>query len=130
MLILALMSALAIAVPPPDFVHDVRPFLERSCFGCHGPQKQKSGYRLDVRHIALKGGDSGDAAIVPHDAKKSPLIRYVSGEDEDMLMPPNQSGKPRPHVGGSRNASGVGSTLDPPGPEELPGASRRCETPL
>ena len=95
MLILALMNALAIAVPPPDFVKDVRPILERSCLGCHGPEKQKSGYRLDVREIALKGGDSGEAAIVPHDSAKSPLIRYVSGDDEEMLMPPTKSGKSR-----------------------------------
>ena len=32
---------------------------------------------------------------MPHDAKASPLIRYVSGEDEDMLMPPKKSDKPR-----------------------------------
>ena len=96
MLILVLMNALAIAVPPPDYVNDVRPILERSCLGCHGPEKKKkSGYRLDVRDNALKGGDSGEAAIVPHSAKTSPLIRYVSGEDEDMLMPPEQSGKAR-----------------------------------
>ena len=39
-----------------DFARDVRPILEKSCFGCHGPDKQKSGYRLDVRDVALKGG--------------------------------------------------------------------------
>jgi mono/diheme cytochrome c family protein len=74
-----------------DFARDVRPILEKSCFGCHGPDKQKSGYRLDVRDAALKGGESGERAIVPHDAKGSPLIRYVSGEDEDLLMPPKKS---------------------------------------
>src|SRR5678815_3592696 len=63
----------------PDYARDVRPLLERSCFGCHGPQKQKSDFRLDVREIALKGGESGKPAIVPHNAKASPLIRYVSG---------------------------------------------------
>ena len=61
----------------------------------HGPEKQKSGYRLDVRDIALRGGDSGEAAIVPHDAKRSPLIRFVSGEDEELLMPPKKSTAPR-----------------------------------
>ena len=79
----------------PDFARDVRPILERSCFGCHGPEKQKSGYRLDVRDIALKGGDSGHAAILPHNAKASPLIRFVSGEDEDTVMPPKKSTVPR-----------------------------------
>ncbi len=83
------------AYSAPDFARDVRPILERSCFGCHGPDKQKSGYRLDVRDVALKGGESGDAAIIPHSAAKSPLIRYVSGEDEEKLMPPKKSDKPR-----------------------------------
>ena len=63
-----------------DFVREVRPILEQHCYECHGSEKQKNGYRLDVRDIALKGGDSGEAAIRPHDAKQSPLIRLVSGE--------------------------------------------------
>ena len=83
------------AFAAPDFARDVRPILEKSCYGCHGPEKQKNGYRLDVRDIAIKGGESGEAAIVPHDSKKSALIRFVSGEDEDMLMPPKKSDKPR-----------------------------------
>ena len=78
----------------PDFAREVRPILDRSCFGCHGPEKQKSGYRLDVRDIALKGGDTGKPAIIPHNAKASPLIRYVSGEDEEMFMPPKKSDAP------------------------------------
>ncbi len=78
-----------------DFGNEVRPILERSCFGCHGPEKQKSGYRLDIRDVALRGGDSGKAAIVPHDAQNSPLIRYVNGDDEKMLMPPRKSDKRR-----------------------------------
>ncbi len=78
-----------------DFGKEVRPILERSCFGCHGPEMQKSGYRLDVRELALRGGDSGAAAIVPHDAKKSPLIRYVNGDEEKMLLPPRKSDKRR-----------------------------------
>ncbi len=83
------------AYSAPDFVRDIRPILERSCFGCHGPDKQKSGYRLDVRDVAIKGGESGEAAIIPHSAAKSPLIRYVSGEDDENLMPPKKSDKPR-----------------------------------
>jgi len=75
----------------PDFVKEVRPILERSCIRCHGPEKQKSSYRLDIREIAIKGGDSGKAAIVPHNAKASALIRYVNGEDEEIFMPPKNS---------------------------------------
>ena len=89
-----LMTAAALGATP-DFARDVRPILEQHCYECHGPEKQKSGYRLDLRDIALKGGDSGHVAIVPHEAKKSPLIRYVSGEDEEILMPPKKSNKAR-----------------------------------
>ena len=92
---LGLTASASLAVGAPDFAQEVRPLLERSCFGCHGPDKQKSGYRLDVREVALKGGDSGHAAIVPHSAKTSPLIRFVSGEDGELVMPPKKSNQPR-----------------------------------
>jgi mono/diheme cytochrome c family protein len=90
-----LAASTGFAAAPPDFAREIRPILERSCFGCHGPEKQKSGYRLDVRDIALKGGDSGKAAIIPHDAKASPLMRFVSGEDPEVVMPPPKSNAPR-----------------------------------
>ncbi|MCC6797237.1 MAG: PSD1 domain-containing protein [Candidatus Hydrogenedentes bacterium] len=78
----------------PTYINDIRPIFERSCYGCHGPDKQRSKYRLDVRDSALKGGSSGTAAIVPHDAKNSPLFQFVSGDDPEMQMPPKSSGMP------------------------------------
>ena len=93
--LVTLAMACSTAKAAPDFLKEVRPILERSCYECHGPKKQKSGYRLDLRDVAIKGGESGEAAIRPHDAKASPLLRYVSGEDEEMLMPPKKSDKPR-----------------------------------
>lgn len=85
------LGAMVAAAAAPEFARDIRPILERSCFGCHGPTKQKHGYRLDVRETALKGGDSGRPAILPHNAAGSPLIRYVSGEDPEVVMPPRDS---------------------------------------
>src|SRR5215471_21839842 len=32
-----------------DFDRDVRPILEESCIRCHGPERPKSGFRLDNR---------------------------------------------------------------------------------
>lgn len=75
----------------PDYATEVRPIFEQSCYDCHGPERQRGGYRLDVRSIAIRGGDSGSPAIQPHDAAASPLIRYVSGLDEAMHMPPKRS---------------------------------------
>lgn len=89
-----LVSLTSSAAAPVEYVREVRPILQQHCYECHGPENQKSGYRLDVREIAIRGGDSGQPAIVPHNASASPLIRYVSGLDEDMVMPPKRSGKP------------------------------------
>ena len=55
---------LPLEAQPVDFAREVRPIFERSCLGCHGPEKQKSGFRLDVRDIAIKGGESGERAII------------------------------------------------------------------
>ena len=78
----------AFAVAAPDFVRDVRPIFEAHCIKCHGPEKQKSGYRLDVKSIALTGGDSGTPNIVPGLGATSPLVKFIAGEVEDMRMPP------------------------------------------
>lgn len=75
------------ATQPVDFVRDVGPIFERACYGCHGPSKQRSNFRLDVRDIALKGGDIG-TAILPGKSAESPLIRYVAGLEDGLLMPP------------------------------------------
>ncbi len=71
-----------------DFEKEILPILEESCFDCHGPDKQKSEFRVDQRKVMLKGGDSGIAALVPGDPKTSYLIEVINGSDEDMLMPP------------------------------------------
>ena len=66
-------------LPPPanrriDFARDVRPLFVKHCFSCHGPDKQRSGLRLDRKADALKGGDDG-AAI-------------VAGKSADSLLDP------------------------------------------
>lgn len=79
----------AFAAPDPvDFVRDVQPLLQEHCVKCHGPEKQSGGYRLDVRDIALTGGDHHAPNILPHRAAESPLIRFVSGNDPELTMPP------------------------------------------
>jgi len=64
-----------------DFTKQIRPLLQRKCWKCHGPEKAKSGFRLDSRAAALKGGDDG-VAIISGNSADSPLIHLV--EDEDM----------------------------------------------
>ena len=80
------------SLPPPasgviDFRRDIQPILEQSCLQCHGPEKPKSGYRLDHREDALKEANY-DRPILPGDSTNSPLIHYVAHLVEDMEMPP------------------------------------------
>ncbi|MBL9200897.1 MAG: DUF1549 domain-containing protein, partial [Opitutaceae bacterium] len=75
------------ATRPVDFARDVRPVLEQSCHSCHGPKKQSSGYRLDLKVSALTGGEGSAPNIRPGQSAASPLIHYVAGLVEDMLMP-------------------------------------------
>jgi len=72
-----------------DFVRDVRPIFEKHCYDCHSADEQESGLRLDVKSTALKGGDNHGPDIIPGKASQSPLIRFISTDDEDSLMPPD-----------------------------------------
>jgi mono/diheme cytochrome c family protein len=91
-LALILLVGSATAADPPanrrvNYARDIQPIFAQACYRCHGAKKQKSGYRLDVKDTALKGGDLG-RAIVPGRADASPLFRYVAGLDPDLRMPP------------------------------------------
>ena len=56
-----------------DFVADIQPIFEAKCLKCHGPEKQKCGYRLDEKKAALTGGDNHAPNIHPGDSAGSPL---------------------------------------------------------
>jgi ankyrin repeat protein len=76
-----------------DFARQIKPLLERSCVGCHSGAKPRGLFRIDGRDAILKGGASGEAAIVPGHSEKSPLVDYVSGNVPDSEMPPRAQRK-------------------------------------
>ncbi|HMO65906.1 MAG TPA: DUF1549 domain-containing protein, partial [Verrucomicrobiota bacterium] len=85
------LAGAAPVLPPPagrevDFAREVAPLFERHCVSCHGPERQRGGFRLDQRAAALAGGDGGPA-IHPGRSADSPLIQFVAGYPEDMRMP-------------------------------------------
>jgi hypothetical protein len=95
LLILLLAGGLTAAdlskLPPPasrtiHFVKDVQPIFAKSCYSCHGPDKQQAQFRLDAKEIALEGGELGPA-IIPGKSADSLLIRFVAGLDPDKVMP-------------------------------------------
>ncbi len=77
-----------------SFDRYVRPIFEQSCFRCHGPEKPKSDFRLDIRAEALKGGNDNTNDIVPGRSDQSKLITYVAGLDPEIHMPPADRGPP------------------------------------
>ncbi|WP_395737599.1 DUF1553 domain-containing protein [Prosthecobacter sp.] len=73
-----------------DFVREVRPIFEKHCYECHGSKKQKNDYRLDIRSVALTGGEEHAPNIIPGKSAQSPLFHFISGTDEKTTMPPKE----------------------------------------
>ena len=87
--VLALVPALLLAhrsIAAADF-GEVRSLLEKNCFKCHGPEKQKGGLRFDTKDGAFKTGESGERAIVAGHADQSRLIKLVLSNDDAERMP-------------------------------------------
>ena len=71
-----------------SFKTDVKPILAKSCTGCHEGDRPKSKYLMTTVAKIIKGGSSDEAAIIPGNAKKSPMVHYVLDLVEDLEMPP------------------------------------------
>ncbi|MEI6129103.1 MAG: DUF1549 domain-containing protein, partial [Planctomycetota bacterium] len=75
-----------------DFMRDIAPIFQSRCLICHGPDKQRSGYRLDSKQDAFSGGLLHAPNVVPGNSALSPLFRFVARLDADHVMP--QKGDP------------------------------------
>ena len=76
-----------------SFESQVKPLLAAKCLECHGPETQESHLRLDRRSSMLRGGDSGEPAIIVGDSEKSHLIALVSGHEAGKQMPPDEANR-------------------------------------
>ncbi|HXD87816.1 MAG TPA: PSD1 and planctomycete cytochrome C domain-containing protein [Urbifossiella sp.] len=85
-LVVVAWCAPALADDAAFFEKSVRPVLVEKCLSCHSAAKAKSGLRLDIREMLLKGGEGG-AAIVPGKPTESRLIAAVKQSGE-LKMPP------------------------------------------
>ncbi|HEY1173878.1 MAG TPA: DUF1549 domain-containing protein [Verrucomicrobiae bacterium] len=83
-----LVSSPLVAAEKIDFVRDIQPIFQQSCLKCHGPETHKSNYRLDAKASALHGGDYHAPNIIPGKSSESPLVRFITGQDEKLVMPP------------------------------------------
>ena len=75
-----------------DFVKHIKPVIETHCVSCHGPEKQRMGFRVDTREAAFKGGKVYGPAIVPGSPPNSSLYHRISMRPDrdihDEVMPP------------------------------------------
>ncbi len=104
--VLCLIAVLVLAAPlsaqPKEsegeklFRVEVLPALKAKCFACHGddPKEMKAGLDLRTLKAAKKGGDSGEAAIVPGKPESSPLyLAATRTHDGWPAMPPKENDK-------------------------------------
>ncbi|MBA4150267.1 MAG: DUF1549 domain-containing protein [Verrucomicrobia bacterium] len=78
-------------LPPPatrkiNFVADIQPIFEKSCYTCHGEKMQRGDLRLDIKQLAFQGGTHG-AVFTAGKSADSRLIHLVAGLDPDLVMP-------------------------------------------
>jgi hypothetical protein len=81
-------------LPPPanrsvNFMTDVEPILAANCYSCHGPRKEESGLRWDLKDAALKGGEHGTPLVAGKSAE-SLIIHLVSGIHPDIARMPKK----------------------------------------
>jgi len=70
------------------FFKDVLPILRaKNCTGCHQPAKRGGEYVMTEFAGLLKGGESGEAAVVPGKPEKSYLIEQITPENGKASMP-------------------------------------------
>ncbi|HJN10061.1 MAG TPA: PSD1 and planctomycete cytochrome C domain-containing protein [Pirellulaceae bacterium] len=66
-------------------------WLDSKCLGCHGedPEDVQGDYDVRTRESLLKGGESGEVALVPGEPGESPLFQAVNWEE--LEMPPKEN---------------------------------------
>ena len=72
-----------------DFEELVEPILEAHCIDCHGPDEQEATFRVDRLARLLRGGESGEPAVIPKSPEKSFLMKVVRHEEPGYEMPPD-----------------------------------------
>ena len=80
---------------PVDFDREVRPILSEHCYQCHGPDQKarKADLRLDRKEDVFRDR-SGYAVVVAAKVDDSELIRRVTSDDPEEVMPPPKFKKP------------------------------------
>lgn len=76
---------------PVSYAKDIKPIFQTHCHGCHQPAKRGGEYVMTTFDGLLKGGESGEAAVVPGKPDASELIEQITPMNGQAEMP---KGKP------------------------------------
>ncbi len=78
-----------------DFNLAIRPILSDKCFVCHGPndEDRQAELRLDQKDSALGETLSGARPIIPGKPDESEIVRRITSDDADLVMPPPDTNK-------------------------------------
>jgi len=79
-----------------EFTLKVLPLLKDKCFGCHGNDAEdiKGDYNMLTRELLLKGGETGDEAVVAGQPDEGTLLPAIAWDD--MEMPPKENDRLTP----------------------------------
>jgi mono/diheme cytochrome c family protein len=70
-----------------DYATAVRPIFEANCSKCHLNGVRKGSMDLGSLPSLLKGGESEEPAVIPHNSGESRLIKLITSDDPDLVMP-------------------------------------------
>jgi len=70
------------------FALKVAPTLDSKCAACHGrnPDEIESGFVITTREQTVRGGDSGEAALVPEEPDESGIDKSSTWEHDELRM--------------------------------------------
>ena len=70
-----------------DYQGRIEPIFRSHCYGCHGPNQQTNGLRLDQGEAALKGGYSGPSFVAGDSAASKLILRTASKKANSGCLP-------------------------------------------
>lgn len=93
------LAATTVSIRAAEIVYDydehIAPILEEYCIGCHGPDKQKSKFRLDSFARLMTPGSSDEDPIIPYVPMESLLLEnLLMPKSDEYAMPPEDEPSP------------------------------------
>ena len=105
------------AVPSVSFTRDIAPVLTQKCLTCHGPEKNKGGYRLHTFEALSKPGESKAAPVTPGKPARSKIFQLITTRDADDRMPQKDDPLPAAQITLIERWIKEGARFDGPDPQ-------------